>query len=438
MRALLCGLALGLALTTLPAVSHADAQPPAANVDRASWDDLGLEEKWDLYRTQTRANVKDGSAPRWRAFLAEAGEFELLEWCAIYEGWVGSGEFLVKANAPQWMRAAVWSLSARDSHSFEAAAVSSLEARAHDVLAYAELHPQVLADPWLKGAVARWKEAGVVPGSAEGMLPPLTPDQVYAHLYAPAVTRSVHQVQRALHGLALSNTRPPEALTQLERLLAHPEERVRLDACLTYAKLPEYLIAVQSLLYRAGDEKESERVREAAVYALGSVSHPAVFAKLLDLATDPDHPGWKAVVARLVDKHDPFVLHGLGALAKASLGTPGGTFLARQMERLGATLARADGDQRRNLLPAQLERAAWLGLAGHPRAAEYLQHLEQRVQDDVAALGPLVLRLRAEYEPTAGLLDRRWWREPADLRPTPEAFAAEVQRILAGLKLPGE
>ena len=56
------------------------------------------------------------------------------------------------------------------------------------------------------------------------------------------------------------------------------------------------------------DAKETAAIRESALMAFSSISHPQVYVRLHELALETDHPAWPAAISRLNDLGDEFTL----------------------------------------------------------------------------------------------------------------------------------
>src|ERR1041384_2395062 len=76
--------------TTLPSILPKD------------WNDRDFEGRWAAYEAG-RARVP-GSLRNWLDALAEAKEFDVLEWIAIKDDGFLGGELLAKRGAPNWVR----------------------------------------------------------------------------------------------------------------------------------------------------------------------------------------------------------------------------------------------------------------------------------------------------------------------------------------------
>jgi hypothetical protein len=438
-RAAAVALAAGaLLVTLLPA--RGEDPTDRLPADPAAWRRLDLETKWSAWRARPESTDR----ATWLAFLDAQEEDELLEWICVAEGWGGAGPILFRRRAAQWMRAAIWTLAARDSHSFEQAATTALETEPGLLLGYAARNPSVLDDAWLASTVERLKAAGTEPENPGALLPPLVPDEVYAALDAPESfdaapgPAGIHPVERAIAAFERSNRRTARALRLLERLTGHPDVTLRTRACLAFTHVSPAEVPHATLLYRVADPAQPPAVREAALLAFGASDHPAIVAKLLEIAGDLEHPAWPVAVVRLVDHRDGFPSALAAHLPGLAANPARQQHLAAQAGRLRDALARSRPDDVAGAFAVALERAAWLSLTGHPLAAAYDRWLAESVDRfrSESATRATFARLAASYEPGARLLGAPSWRDPRRPPPTPDDLRSRVRSLAAALHGP--
>ncbi|MCI0342175.1 MAG: hypothetical protein L0216_13695 [Planctomycetales bacterium] len=257
-------------------VPQEPAPAPPAPVTLADWERRDLEGRWvTLLANRGDKNREE----QWVAFLSTRREHDLLEWVSIYTDISGAREALHESEAPHWVRATVWDLRRPDSH-WRGGAEKLLAGRPGLVLDWLRRHRDALTGP----AAALREGLEAAPGKPEDasrLLPPLRAQDVLAHLEPPLEvaefddrlqaapwTVYVHQIERAIAGLAYSGLHEEPWLGRLTRLLAHPHPTVRRAAALAWTSLPPERVPVGALVARVDSAGERPEVREAALLGL--------------------------------------------------------------------------------------------------------------------------------------------------------------------------
>ena len=404
--------AAGIALLVVGAAagrSRAGDDPPSTPpVSLAAWEERDVEGRWVLYRSSQGLKPGEFEDP-WIPFLAKRKKFQLLEWISLTSAAPAAVEALAKADAPGWVRCAVWSLRATDSHVGGGAEKWLTEKRPGLALAWFERFPAAAVGPGERILqVLRAKAAKREDASA--LLPPLEPETVLADLRPPAHLeewgdrtqaepghRYVHQVERAIEALCYTRLEGVPWAGRLAALLSHAHPKVRRAAALAYARRPRREIPVGLLLAQAADEKEAPEVRAAALLGASYSDHPAAYARLLGIATEVTNPLWRAATSRLGDVDDGFAIGHWEALGPARLAGGDKAFAEEQAARIRARVAASDEEA----VPRMLERAAWIDLACDPLEERFGAWTRKELRGRLAAPGvrAAVERARDGYEP---------------------------------------
>ena len=311
-----------------------EAAAPPPGFDLGIWEQMDLECRW-VYHCQLLhdANLEVGKA--WVQYLAQRGEFAMLEWIALYDRdrafykWQ-VGQALVDANAPGWLRLVDWCQGTSDGHSF-GVINSLLQARPALALAWLNAHPE--AKQRHKKVYDQLIENGHEPAeSIVGFLPPFDVKTVYPR--ASAIVKAprhalhaepllidgesktfehdpkrlyVHQITREIDGL-ISQARHQALLPQLlQTLETHPVTELRLHALLAYTFRPP-LVPMQRLLAMANDPNESESIREAAFLGFTYGDPSEAYLHCHHVALDIEPTLWRAALSRLGDIGDTATL----------------------------------------------------------------------------------------------------------------------------------
>ncbi|HEX6812774.1 MAG TPA: hypothetical protein VF384_14205 [Planctomycetota bacterium] len=409
---------LAAGLNLLLAAASAQAPPPVLPATLpADWKERDLEGKWVAYRAALDGNPKNTSLPQsWAMALAQAGDLELLEWIAIFEGWRHAGPQLVRLDAPQLLRVAVWNVGAPDSHNKDTARKALLD-RGDVALGWFQANPGAALGKAAR-VHAELVASGVRPGDPSHYLPALDAMQLLVPwLDAPAElaewgdrkqqeprVRYVHQAVRALGGVVVNGETDDLVVAKVVALTKHGNVAVRSAAFKTLSALPGGSVPVAMLQKMADDRAEDAERRRLATMALSYSSHPRVMQLLASIAANPTHPGNDVAVDRLGEIGDPSTS---AMLARIETRDP------ERLRHIASSISRIQQRQRGaeflqpGQLRRQLERVAWLRLTKDPTAAaeakataELLRGLAP--QDKLANVLDAFLNLPAPQSPFRG------------------------------------
>jgi hypothetical protein len=417
-------------------------------VTEAAWDARDAEGRWVLYSEAQGAKPGLVGDP-WLPFLAKRREWNFVEWIALSTPEPAALDALAQANAPQWVRCAVWRLSVWDGHAMGGSRRWLTETRPGLALAWLERFP----------AAAKGKAASLLLDlkakdppreDASALLPPLDLETVLADLRPPPVLedwgeraraepgrRYVHQVERTLAILEQRRDLEGEPWAgRLASLLGHAHPGVRRAAALAYAHREPAEIPVGLLAARVRDDREIADVRTAALLGLSYSDHPAAYGMLLRIAAMPAHPAWRAAVGRLADEDHGFAPEEWTTLDPAPAGPDAKAFLAEQAarirERVAASRDAANEDASWLAREARtlLERAAWLELAQSPAGARLASWTTRTLRSGLATRGTRAAleALRKGYVPS--------FRAEAAPGPTAAATRDRVRSFAARMLAP--
>ena len=366
---------------SLVAQQQAPAVQPVKLPD--DWAQRDLEGKWVVYRQAVLTGGKETTVPAaWAAALADAGEPELLEWIAMFEGWRHAGPQLAKLDAPQLLRVAAWNLGAFDSHNTDTAQ-NALQQRGAATLAWLDAHPAAQRG---KAAAIRLdlEKAGTVAAETVKYLPPLDPMQVLVPLLdAPAAlvdfgerktaeprVRYVHQVLRALDGVLVFGDADDMIVQKVLALARHNHTAVSSAAFHTLSKLPAGSVPYEALVRIVADPAAAPERRRIATMALSFSSHPVAFFTLHEIALDAAHPASDVAIARLGEIGDDTTAAALQGYVVADL---------ERGKRIGAALAAVERRKKASeflqppRMSALLWRVAWLQVQRDDRAKAHAE-----------------------------------------------------------------
>jgi len=367
--------------------TNAKAAPEFKIDPAAKWESRDLEGKWVYFLKSYRQGSARGKA--WVKHLAEKREFELLEWLVIYQRnafkQLQAGEALATANAPQWVRAAVWARRSPQSMGHGEKKSRSLLVQHNPAFAYSWMHKfreEALKTDRVKKDYTLLQKRNLKLVDVSKALPPLKADDVFKYLDAPAELEEfgnrrraepgkiyIHQVLRAIDGVTIAGYYEEPWIGKLHNLTQHSNSTVRHAAYLSMTFVARQLdlsnYSLEHFEKVIDDPNETAKIREAALMAFSYFDHPRVFVKLHNVARDTDHPSWKAAVSRLGDFGSGFTIIYLQQLSDATLLESDARFWMaiesniRMMEEKRSAMTRytTDSEVRR-----MLERAAWTEL----------------------------------------------------------------------------
>jgi len=337
------------------------------------WSTRDAEGRWSLIRQDL---PRAGAVNEWCAFLGERGEYRLLEWLVLHDptAWSPSLDVMIAADAPNWMRLAVWNLDVVGSHTLDSAK-ERLKQHGGAFRFWLTLHPE--ADTGAAAALGR--EIGEVPGEpAAHYWPPLTDEEVFGPIEraASAVTFGdrtravqdevyVQTIERALMATRTSQRRSPELIDAMIAAARHADPRIGATAILSFSFFEPSQVPVDALMKIASEEELSAERREAAFLATTYGPPHAVYVELHALALNPAHPFWRGALSRLAEVGDRFTLKHFEEIPRAGLDDEQLAALEGTeqsiRERVPEPFQRAIED-----VTAMLERAAWVDLKCHP------------------------------------------------------------------------
>lgn len=247
----------------------------------AEWKLRDFEGRWVLLQRLLADRPMD-EIQIWNQWLAERGEFELLERDALDDtNWSSASILLEQADAPQWLRLAHWHSNASDSHTWDAAK-ASLETRPALTLAWIEAHPTLLEDPSTKKLYEALAKECKEREECAKYLPPFDLDVLYAplenagkgwvdfgdRLIAVSGERYTHQTLHAMEVLACHKRRPASWQRRLFDLASAKNLQVRLAALETATRLDSKALPWTEFRALFESRGEPDVVRGAAWIAL--------------------------------------------------------------------------------------------------------------------------------------------------------------------------
>ncbi len=300
-------------------VANLTAQPPW--FDPAEWEPRDIEGRWVLLNEHLQVATEiEGS--QWVRFFAQRGEFELLEWLAVYKPrqyyvWK-IGPTLRAFGSTRALRLALWCARATDGHTMTAANLEFSEGDPRAALAWFNKYPEAQ-----KQAPNMYKQllAQKIDPSESRSLPPLTEADVFSHLGRTGAIEDfldrrqadpgktyLHQVTREIDGFVRRYDHASPYAKVLADLTHHSRPDLQQHALLGYTFIPPEHIPRETLSAIWHDSKRWREVREAAFLAYTYAKHPEVNLEVHRIALDPLHPAWSAAVSRLGDFGDGFTI----------------------------------------------------------------------------------------------------------------------------------
>ena len=390
-----------------PAVNADDVVLP--EVDLARWQKMDLEGKWVRYKQDVTNDLSKREG--WIKFLVREKEYALLEWMAIYEidSRDGIAAALAAANAPQWVRVAVFVVDHPDSHSLQLAQERLREVKPSPVLGWLEKHPQMISKS--VAPIVEELKKNTMPDDPAAQLPPLKNEEYLAALDAPKVLHDfgageraeagktyLHQVERAIDGLVVSDLREAAWINKLIALTRHGETRIRNAAYRAFTHMPQQ-IPVDEFNADVNSGRPAED-RSMALLALSYSPHPMVFAKLHKIALDPRHPAWSVAISRLRELGNGFTLQHLKELNRKLLDDAGLKLLKEMETDINARVKSLDAKRLAAEVPQLFERAAWVDIGCDPLEGTLvswtLEHVgEYRLTGEV---NTVLVKIKKSYE----------------------------------------
>ncbi len=405
------------------------------------WRGAPPDERWTRY---VREIQEDGALQdAFFGHLREEGQFEFLEEVVLYGRDAQSAlRELTAADAPGWLRCAVWCLDRRsDSHTWESARSSLLE-RADLAFGWFEAHPP--SSPEALRVQDELRAAGAVPRHDPRYLPAydrafvlraLDPNgEVVSTLHrsptgSGAWLGAALSIERALEGFSFLLEHPEPWREWVTRLTGDEVERVRLCAYRSLTRFRPREIPVEHLWRDVGNAGLERTAREHALLAWSFGPDDEVYVRLHEIALDPDHPAWFAALSRLGDLGDEFTLDLLARLREVELSPPAAAHreaeLGRISERLSALAAQDPQRGKVDRLRRILTRVAWADLNCH-RLEEDLRSWMQEILRAWSESPEVVAALRelaTSFEPDP---DQETATLFGDLRSRVRSYAREL------------
>jgi hypothetical protein len=227
-----------------------------------------------------------------------------------------AGAKLRSLDAPQWIRAATWSLGNGDSHALDSARKSLLDAaaRVHGWLREYPAAERLGLAPIL--AQVRAAE----PQDPGGALPPLDPDGVLlpfldppprtvpfgARLRAEPRVVYTHQVQRAIDGTVAKSLFGAPWRDKLLRLTRHADPPIARSALLAFTRYPAAQVPWQELRMLASDRDATEEQQRLATLAMTYSDAPEPWFLMHEWMLGEHHPATSVLASRLLEIGDDY------------------------------------------------------------------------------------------------------------------------------------
>lgn len=385
-----------LAVVPAPSVS-AQQQPVEPFVFPADWNERDLEGRWSVYRRDRDRNTADAErSKKWAQALRQREDFEFLEWIAIHEGWGDAGQSLVSADAPQWMRTALWNLANLDSHHRDEAKKAMLRAGAR-ARGWFEKFPVAAQG---RGELVLPQLQQYEPADPGNQLPPLDGVMLFLPYLdggkvvefgdrktAEKGVRYVHQVVRALGSLTVWGEIGPPEVGKVVRLMRHEHPQVVSAATTVLTTLPGDLLPLDDLWRMTQEGDDAARQRALLVFSYGT--HPRAFFALHRAAVDSDVPLREVALRRLVEVGSSFTVWWLDQTAVPDFPPEALTQRALWESMRGEVI---DSIRKRPNFPRDaaemqrwLEREVWGARNGEQLGALYAEWLRGLAAGDRAA-----------------------------------------------------
>ena len=372
-----------------------DAQPPVA---LKKWQEYDSEGRWLLYLDAVKTNPdKRGD---WLAFLVQQREFQLLEWLALYEPDAfkthGVGDLLEKNSAPQWLRVAVWHVTAPyatvSGHSRQTANDIVVNQRPGTALDWL-LHHRKNIENWKSGVDSCLKELlkpekGTIRRDSKRLLPPLKAADVFQHLDPEISVESFgdsrkaqegvvyeHQVIRAINGVTVNSLGDEKLIQKVRAMTQHGNVNIRHAALLAmtyFIPKTSPLDKLEDLQAFVQDTRQPAKVREAALMAISYHKHPSVLLQLHKIAMDPNHVCWGAAVSRIGDLAQPFSVELLQQVPTENLSAESVQLLTKVL----SSLKKANANKVAAISAVKIKSAIEYAAYGTVADSEYLPTLK--------------------------------------------------------------
>jgi hypothetical protein len=264
------------------------------------------------------------------------------------------------------------------------------------------------------------------PADMGDALPPLDPAEVFRLLDAPKDLADfgdrqrtepgkvyVHQVLRALAGFKISSKYTEPWIGKVRALTRHPHPQIRQAAYLTFTHFADDLDpkdpAVDEFRKVMDDPKQTPAIREAALMAFASFSHPQVFVRLHEIALDTKHPGWRGAVSGIYFHISEFTYEHLGKIDRDKLSAANAEHLDYCRKSLKKSL---DDPQRRReasywLVSNWVERTAFAEHVKSPLAKTLAPWTRSFLKNHPDKLANMLMELHNTYAPRHAVADSR-------------------------------
>jgi hypothetical protein len=411
-------------------------QPP--NVPR-DWDDRDFEGRWVAMERCLTEAPEHGRT--WVAWLAQAHQFELLEWLCLAhpnggQTW-GGLEALIAADAPQAMRCAEWvERMHRTTHGSltpEAAMSVDRGKRLDWYERFATNSEKIAAR---RDAL---RAEGATRGDGSAYSPPLTEAEVFGAMSRAGAAKElgealrgrpgavyVHQVIRAIGALALASKADQIWHDRLRVLTKHADWRIRQAALQAYTRMPPSQIPASIGLEQIDDASERPEVRQAAVLAQSCRAHPSAEAMLLRVASEAEHPAAVAALSRLGDLPSGPAMRVLrAAVDRAASASEARTVAEGALQKMEA-LRCCESCFSYNVVRRWCRLVGWLEETGSPEAQAAMEEVAAWCRGAPAQGAPLVGNLRRVMERSVAEGDGETVRLNAATRRVAERLLAEL------------
>lgn len=352
--------------------------------DVVAWRALGVEVQW-LRLVESLADSPDGWAD-WKEFLVREEAWQLLEWLAVSRpngfASLGIGNALADADAPNWIRVAVWLMRNSFGHGGDAAKQLLASRDPGLVLGWLRAHPELRVRDAVALLEGELNGANTEPKDASAQWDPITLNALVAPMMntplalpvlasdgteqADPDTLYVHQVVRAINAFIVAtgdqyfrDQLAPDGVPWRHHYLngvQHSHADIRQATFLGGTSLYG-VIPFPTALSVVHLETEEDRVREAAMMCLSYIGgHPGIYAELIAVGVDYPHPAWKAAVSRLGDIGTEAAVEALRPLlVDQNISPDDRAFLQVNWNRLRTRLAKSNPTSFRELV----EHAVW-------------------------------------------------------------------------------